>query len=281
MAGALRMNIRCAAITLAAWAAFASAASEHDTANNLEWVHLSGGCFSAGSSSFCREEAPAHERCVDDFAMLRTEVTNAQFAQFVNATGYVTDAERGWSFETDASSATPGSAVFVMPQNVDASALNWWHFTPGAHWRKPIGPNGPDAMPTAPVVHVTINDAEAFADWAGGRLPTEPEWEFAARNTREIADAHNANTWQGLFPLVDSGKDGFTSVAPVGSFSPNPQGLYDMLGNVWELTASPYAPSHEPSAIAIAGQRGFDPSQPKAEVVVIKGGSFLCARNFC
>ncbi|MEN7343225.1 MAG: SUMF1/EgtB/PvdO family nonheme iron enzyme [Pseudomonadota bacterium] len=251
-----------------------------DAAAGLRWMPVSGGCFPMGSDRYHREEQPVVEHCVTAFEMLVTEVTNAQFARFVEETGYVTAAENGWFTEVPASPDTPGSAVFVVP-DADPSDLNWWRFTPGASWRKPRGPSELDAIPTAPVVHVTVKDAEAFAKWAGGRLPTEAEWEFAARGSVETTVAFGANTWQGLFPIVDSGKDGFTGIAPVGSYPANPQGLHDMLGNVWELTASPYAPSHEPVAIEIAGRRGFDPSQPKAEVVVIKGGSFLCARNFC
>ena len=246
--------------------------------SGLEWIALKAACFTMGSANGYPEESPAVERCMPPIDVLKTEVSNAQFAHFVAETGYTTDAERGRPATPD---TPPGSAVFVLPQRIDSATLNWWRFTAGASWRKPLGPAGPDADPQAPVVHVTRRDAQAFARWAGGRLPTEAEWEFAARQTSTAAEELEANTWQGLFPVVDRGLDGYAGIAPVGSYAANAQGLHDMLGNVWELTLTPYAPSHAASAVTIAGERGFDPAQPAAEVVVIKGGSYLCASDYC
>lgn len=261
-------------------AALAIASAFADEAS-LNWIPLSTGCFTMGSDAHYPEEAPAAERCVPKFEILKTEVTNAQFATFVNETGYETDAERGWVATENAAATPAGSAVFAIPETANRQTLNWWRFVAGASWRKPDGPDGPDADPAAPVVHVTRRDAQAFAAWAGGRLPTELEWEYAARDQSDAAANLEANTWQGLFPVANSERDGYAGVAPVGSFKANPQGLHDMLGNVWELTLTPYAPSHDETAIKIAGVRGFDPAQPSAEVFVIKGGSYLCASDYC
>ncbi|MEO1573851.1 MAG: SUMF1/EgtB/PvdO family nonheme iron enzyme [Pseudomonadota bacterium] len=247
----------------------------------LRWVTVAGGCFAMGSDAYYAEEAPITERCLPGFEMLATEVTNAQFARFVAETGHVTDAERGWRMPAGNTPLPPGSSVFVPPTQQDRPSRNWWQFIEGASWRKPHGPDGPEAIAEQPVVHITHRDARAFADWAGGRLPTEAQWEFAARDTATAFKDLQANTWQGLFPVADSRKDGYASVAPVGAFQPNPQGLHDMLGNVWELTLTPFAPSHDAGAVAIAGQRGFDPAQPTAQVVVMKGGSYLCASDYC
>ncbi|MEL7296718.1 MAG: SUMF1/EgtB/PvdO family nonheme iron enzyme [Pseudomonadota bacterium] len=255
--------------------------SSNAESTSLQWVPIAGGCFMQGSAAYHPEERPVAQQCVSGFEMLATEVTNAQFARFVGETGYLTDAERGWRGQEGAERATPGSAVFVQPDKVDRSTLNWWRFTPGASWRKPLGADGPDWQADAPVVHVTYNDAQAFATWLDARLPTETEWVFAARGSQPHTDQLAANTWQGLFPIVDSAHDGFAGIAPVGSYVANAQNLHDMLGNVWELTSTPYSPDHYPSTVAIAGERGFDPAQPREEVVVIKGGSFLCARAFC
>ncbi|MEM1437388.1 MAG: SUMF1/EgtB/PvdO family nonheme iron enzyme [Pseudomonadota bacterium] len=248
----------------------------------LNWVKIPGSCFELGDARGYAEERPARKACVEDFELTRTEVTNAQFARFVSETGYVTRAERGWVTQEPGGpgeTIPAGSAVFEAPASVRPEQLNWWHFEEGASWRKPSGPDGPDAAPGLPVVHVTRADAEAFARWAGGRLPTEIEWESAAQSAGD--DAADANTWQGLFPIADTGRDGFKGIAPVASFEANALGLHDMIGNVWELTATPYAPDHSDDARRIAGARGFDPAQPTDAVVVIKGGSYLCARDFC
>ncbi|MEL6360126.1 MAG: formylglycine-generating enzyme family protein [Pseudomonadota bacterium] len=277
-----------------AWVLTAAVRAEPVT---LDWVPIPGGCFQMGDERIYPEEGPPHEACVSSFEMTRTEVSNRQFAAFVRATGYVTRAEKG-SQSIDASSAEPGlppgSAVFRPPQsppspNRSLTDLSWWRFVEGANWRLPEGPEGPRADPDAPVVHLTREDTMRFAAWAGGRLPTETEWEFAARGTdtkqaqlpEGQAATNQANTWQGIFPVINTGDDGYTDLAPVGSFPANRYGLHDMIGNAWEWTSSAYAPSHSPQDRSLAGEIGFDPNQPGATVGTIKGGSYLCARSYC
>lgn len=246
-------------------------------ASPLDWVSLDAACFTMGEVRGYAEERPEVEACVEAFVITRFEVTNAQFAAFVAATGHVTTAEN------------QGSAIFDPIEGV-AENLNWWRFEPRANWRWPDGPRGAPAEPEAPVVHVTQADAQAFAAWAGARLPTEIEWEYAARGGLDgslyswaeaegLALAGQANTWQGVFPVLDIADDGYAGLAPVGTYPANGFGLYDMIGNVWEWTASPYHGSHAPGESA--GPDGFDPSQPGRAVGVIKGGSFLCARSYC
>jgi formylglycine-generating enzyme len=208
---------------------------------------------------------PGRSVSVEGFWIDRHEVTNRQFAAFVDATGYVTQAERDGA-----------SAVFVQPEHLSAGlddASQWWKLTPRANWRRPHGGGADDlAHADEPVVHVAYADALAYARWAGGRLPTEAQWERAARGDQAGPRAPQAwaydddgkptaNTWQGEFPLAQSGEDHFTGLAPVGCFSPNAFGLSDMIGNVWEWTASP------------VGTSGVER--------LIKGGSFLCAFNYC
>jgi formylglycine-generating enzyme required for sulfatase activity len=197
---------------------------------------------------------------VAGFWMDRTEVTNAEFDAFVRATNHVTIAERA---------AKKGAAVFVVPSgNVDlSSAASWWRYVEGANWRHPGGPDTSiDGRDHFPVVALTYEDARAYARWKGRRLPTEAEWEHAARagaaTLPEREQPKDANTWQGVFPLIDTAEDGFTGIAPVGCFKPNALGLHDMIGNVWEFTSDAY-----------------EGNKPPAHV--IKGGSFLCAPNYC
>lgn len=223
------------------------------------------------------EEGPPREVSVGAFSMDRTEVTVAQFAAFVAATAYVTEAERAPDPAlypgVPAAMLVPSSLVFVGASG--AVDLNnpgaWWRVVPGAQWRKPFGPDGADARPHDPVVHVSFADALAYARWAGRDLPSEAEWEYAARggldgarygwgNEGPMQDGARANFWQGLFPVLDGGDDGFQAkVAPAGCYAANGYGLYDMAGNVWEWTTTPFE------------GRGH----------TIKGGSFLCAYNFC
>ncbi len=225
-------------------------------------VAIPAGSFAMGSDRFYPEERPVRKVSVDGFDIDATEVTNAQFAEFVEATQYVTDAER-----PQPGSDRIGGAVFVL-------SIGRWVFIDGAHWRTPEGPDSTiKNKDLEPVVQVTLNDARAYAKWAGRRLPTEAEWEYAAKSGSDTdyiwgnqltpEGREQANRWQGMFPYENLSEDGFELRAPVGSFPANDFGLYDMIGNVWEWTDTPYrATTGEP-------------------VHVIKGGSFLCAENYC
>lgn len=279
----------CAKISDAPPAPHACIAPETDGPRD---IFIPGGAFAMGDARYYEEEGPPREARVGGFFLDRTEVTNAEFARFVAATGYVTQAERGLTADVAPEIAdafrVPGSMVFSPPDSLaNASPLEWWRFTPGASWRHPFGPESAiDGRESEPVVHVTHADAEAYAAWAGRRLPTEEEWEYAARGglsgDAPAADAPaDANVWQGVFPLINQESDGYAQMAPAGCFPPNGYGLYDMIGNVWELTASVYYPGHDDRARAGAPEEGFDPEQPGVPVHAIKGGSYLCAENFC
>ncbi|MEM8984412.1 MAG: formylglycine-generating enzyme family protein [Pseudomonadota bacterium] len=282
---------RCLWLTLALLAACSKDAADKRSPvvdeHGLEWIVLDGGCFVMGADNAYPDEAPRREVCVDSFQIMTTEVTTAQYAAFVTATGYQTRAETGWSADDEFGPGVampPGSAVFSVPKTANPATLNWWRYVNGASWQRPAGPDGPQALPDHPVVHVTRTDAEAFARWAGGRLPTEEEWEFAAAgkadgDPRKSPDG--ANVWQGLFPLANSRRDGYEGTAPVGRFEPNANGLYDMIGNVWEWTASPYTPSHSDADRNRAGPNGLDPAQPGVPVGSVKGGSYLCSTSYC
>lgn len=275
------------------------------------WIDLAGGTFEMGSDDFYPEEAPVHRVTVDPFTMRSTTVTNAEFAAFVEATGYVTIAERRLdpADYPGASSANlvPGSLVFTPTSGpVDLRHIDqWWTWTPGACWRHPEGPDSSiDQRPNHPVVQIAYEDAETYATWAGEELPTEAEWEFAARGGVDgrpfiWGDESRpdgkllANFWQGDFPWQNTADDGFVGTAPVGSFPPNDFGLHDMAGNVWEITQDWYADSHpedadkpccipsNPRGAEMAGS--LDPSQPQFAIPrkVVKGGSFLCADEYC
>lgn len=257
-------------------------------------VALPGGTFLMGEDDVYREEGPARRVSVRGFGIDPHEVTNRQFAAFVAATGYVTVAEkpvdpRQFAVPRDRippDMLKPGSAVFRPPATPSNDYRDWWQYLPGANWRKPYGPAGPADRPDEPVVHVAYVDMLAYARWRGGRLPTEAEWEYAAAagapSTR--TQPTEANTWQGVFPSLNLDQDGFKGIAPVGCYKPNAFGLYDMIGNVWEMTSDFYAPGHDPAAPA------DDPHGPSAASVagaggvpthVIKGGSYLCAPNYC
>ncbi len=258
------------------------------------------------------DERPTHRVRVDGFWMDRTEVTNAEFRRFVEATGYVTTAERAPDWEelkAQVSPGTPkppdellvpGSLVFVTPQKPGSlrDASRWWAWTPGADWRHPTGPDSSiDGMDEHPVVHISWDDAQAYCRWAGKRLPSEAEWEYAARGELEAkiftwGDApinpRRANTWQGRFPGENTGEDGFVTTAPVGSFPANGYGLLDMAGNVWEWTADWYR--HD--TYAKRGGAGvtlnptgpdtpLDPMEPRVPKRVQRGGSFLCHASYC
>jgi formylglycine-generating enzyme len=276
-----------------------------------DMVWVPGGTFRMGSDRHYPEERPAHSVSVDGFWMDRYPVTNDRFTRFVESTEHVTFAEIAPN-AADYPGALPemlyaGSLVFVKPKGpVDRSQIaNWWQFMLGADWRHPQGPaSGLQQRGDHPVVHVAFSDAAAFAKWEGKDLPTEAEWEFAARGGLDGAPyawgdeflpggAHMANTWQGEFPWSNSNADGYEGTSPVNAFPPNGYGLYDMIGNVWEWTTDWYEPKHPAEALKACctphNPRGgredasYDPSQPQIRIPrkVLKGGSHLCAPNYC
>ncbi|MBM7506142.1 formylglycine-generating enzyme family protein [Agromyces aurantiacus] len=265
-----------------------------------ELVELPGGTFLMGSDRHYPEEAPQHERRVEPFAIERHPVTNAQFAEFVAATGYVTVAERELDPAefpgADPAELVPGSLVFTPTEGpVDLGDWRqWWRWVPGAQWRHPLGPGSSiDDRLDHPVVHVAFEDASAYAAWAGRRLPTEAEWEYAARgglvgaefawgDERMPGGAVMANTWQGAFPYRSEGWGG---TSPVGSYPPNGFGLLDMIGDVWEWTVDAFTPRHVPpgaAAVDRGERRDLLAGLPASQAMhVIKGGSHLCAPEYC
>jgi formylglycine-generating enzyme required for sulfatase activity len=277
---------------------------------DMWWIP--GGKFRMGSEDFYPEESPVHEVQVDGFWMDSYPVTNNLFSRFVEATGYVTLAERDLNPAdfpgAPAENLVPGSMVFKKsrgPVNL-RDYRNWWAWVPGAYWRKPFGPNSSiEWIEQHPVVHVAYEDAEAFAKWAGKELPTESEWERAARGgldgmkfvwgNEHFPDGRvMANFWQGEFPWQNTLKDGFAGTSPVGIFPPNGYGLFDMAGNVWEWTSDWYVhrladeivksccgPATNPRITS--RDKSYDPRQPQFHIPrkVVKGGSHLCAPNYC
>ena len=257
----------------------------------MVWVPA--GRFDFGDTVY-PEEGPLRSIAVEGFWMDRTEVTNDQFAEFVKATGHVTVAEKALDPRQHPGS-TPellqaGAVVFVMPRQGQAGSnpLQWWRYVAGADWRHPGGPGTSiEGRGPFPVVAVAYADAWAYARWKGHTLPSEAQWEWAARAARpEPAPRHEqpsqANTWQGLFPVLNSSDDGFIGLAPVGCYAANALGLYDMIGNVWEFTLDPWAPRHPLPDTAAPDQIPAALRPPGAAAQrVIKGGSYLCAPNYC
>ena len=276
-----------------------------------DMVFVPGGEFRMGSDGHYPEEAPAHRVSVGAFWIESAPVTNRQFRRFVNATKHVTFAEIAPKAE-DYPGALPymlkaGSLVFSPPKEpVDLKDWSqWWRFKFGADWRRPYGPRSSiSGMDDHPVVHVAYRDAEAYAHWVGKELPTEAEWEFAARGGLDGAEyswgeeftpggKQMANTWQGAFPQQNLKQDGFERTSPVRSFPPNGYGIYDVIGNVWEWTTDFWStchPADAPKACCVPqNPRGgpeahsYDPCQPEIRIPrkVLKGGSHLCAPNYC
>lgn len=273
-------------------------------------VEIPGGTFVMGSDDFYPEERPAHPVIVDPFLMDEHPVTNDEFARFVEATGYVTLAERQPD-PADYPDAEPalvvaGSLVFRRPHGpVDLNDWRaWWSWVPGACWRHPEGPGSTlDGRGEHPVAHVAHEDAEAYAHWAGKDLPSEAEWEFAARGGLDRAvyvwgdevspgGRALANTWQGRFPWENTRLDGYEGTSPVGAFPPNGYGLRDMAGNVWEWTSDVFVACHSDAAakpcctprnprVRSAAPGVTDRGGGVRTARVVKGGSHLCAPNYC
>ena len=281
----------------------------------MAWI--SGGEFSMGAMDppattdagmhAAADARPIHRVYVDGFWMDKTDVTNEEFARFVKATGYVTIAERTPSAKefpgAPPENLVAGSVVFLPPDHPVQlnNHYQWWSYVKGANWRHPEGPKSNlKGREKYPVVQVAYPDALAYAKWAGKRLPTEAEWEFAARgglvgkrypwgDEFQPGGKWMANTHQGHFPNNDTGEDGYTGISPVAQFPPNRYGLYDMAGNVWQWTSDWYRPDYYQQLAVMGGvtrnpqgpDTPFDPSEPKEQKKVHRGGSFLCTDQYC
>lgn len=281
-----------------------------ETAASKGMVHIEGGTFWMGSEQHYPEEGPVHQVSVDSFWIDATPVTNRQFARFVAETGYVTVAEIAPDPAeypgADPALLQPGSSLFTRPKTPVPlhDPFAWWQFALGTNWRHPWGPQSSlEGLEDHPVVHIAYPDAEAYAAWAGKSLPTEAEWEYAARGGLDRkafawGDELNpdgrvmANTWQGSFPFENTLEDGFERTSPVRTYPANGFGLYDMIGNVWEWTADWYREKHEKPAKSCcipSNPRGGTEAESRREGEpgaqfgrkVLKGGSHLCAPNYC
>lgn len=283
---------------------------QRDRGPGDDMVRVPGGELLMGSDHHYPEEAPAHRVVVAGFWIDRCPVTNEEFRRFVADTGYVTVAERAPDSDAypgaDPDLLVPASAVFRKPrQPVDLNTpYAWWVHIPGANWRHPRGPQSSlRGLDHHPVVHVAWEDVEAYARWCGKELPTEAEWEYAARGDTEAdteyawgddlepGGRHMANVWQGEFPMENLCLDGYEYTSPIHTFPPNGYGLFDMIGNVWEWTSAWYQEHRqiEHACCTVSNPRGADqeasaaPSQPGQPIPrkVMKGGSHLCAPNYC
>lgn len=279
-------------------------------------VYIKGGVFEMGADNEQArpDEYPKHKVEVDGFWIDKHEVTNAQFREFVEATGYVTTAEKKPDWEEMKKQLPPGTpkppedvlvaASLVFTPTDRAVDLNnysqWWTWVSGANWRQPEGPGSSiEGKDDYPVVHVSWYDAKAYADWAGKRLPTEAEWEYAARGGKQKkiypwGDEHidmkavKANSWQGQFPNYNAERDGYFGLAPIKTFQPNDYGLFDMAGNVWEWCADWYHYDYykmTADATLLSNPSGpsgsYDPMEPSVPKRVQRGGSFLCNDGYC
>jgi formylglycine-generating enzyme required for sulfatase activity len=275
--------------------------------DSMIWIE--GGSFTMGDDRYYPEEAPAHRVTVDSFWIDTAPVTNAQFTEFSRSMNYVTLAERPAN-PADYPGAKeellrPSSVVFVRPDGpVDMrNPYNWWKYVAGADWRHPFGPGSSiEGLENHPVIHVALEDVEAYCKWSGKELPTEAEWEFAARGGLDGSvfawgdelqpdGRFMANTWQGRFPIENLATDGYEWTSPVGSFSPNGYGLFDMIGNVWEWTGDWFQNHSQIRQSCCASinpkggnrEKSYDPRMPSVRIPrkVIKGGSYLCSPNYC
>lgn len=281
-------------------------------------VWIPGGVFMQGAvendSLALPREKPSFKVQVDGFFMDITEVTNEQFAKFVEETNYITTAERAVNWEEikkqvsaqtpkpHDSLLSPGSLIFVKPKQPISSCCDysqWWLWKSGVSWKHPHGKDSNmEVKENYPVVHISYQDAQAYCKWAGRRLPTEAEWEYAAKggNNNRIFTwdnkngvSENANTWNGIFPIKNTKEDGFETIAPVKSYHPNPYGLYDMIGNVWEWTSDWYNDNYYKEKLKenkiIINPKGADEAynfkNTLAKEKIIKGGSYLCHKSYC
>jgi formylglycine-generating enzyme required for sulfatase activity len=271
-----------------------AALTAHDTASRGSMIRIPGGGFLMGSNTFYREERPVRQETVQAFWIDRYPVTNAEFRKFTAETAYVTTCERepdpAMYPDADPALLVPGSSVFIKsdrPVGVHDARV-WWQYVPDANWCHPEGPESTiEGRDDHPVVHVTYEDSCAYAAWAGKEVPTEAEWEFAARGGLEGATyawgdepfpqgRPMANTWQGRFPWENLKTDGYEFTSPVDAFPANGYGVYDMIGNVWEWTASGFGAENVGKSCCAANEPGS-----RIERRVVKGGSHLCAPNYC